>query len=1156
MEYMNKKYLITYLLSAFLTVPVFGQNARLSLNMKNVKVESVLQRIESQTNYRFSYNRNLVDISRKISVVVNNENINEVLHKIFAGTNVQYSISGDQIVLKVISKSEGRKVEVKGRVLDENGDPMPGATVVVDKSSVGTVADVDGYFSISVPVGSSLKISSIGFKTQSFLINKGSNLNVVMKEDRQVLDEVVVVGYGTQKKINLTGAVTTASKELLEDRPIGNIAQGLQGLVPNLNITFNSGQPNEEAKINIRGNTSLNGGDALILVDGVEISDLSLINPQDVESISVLKDASAAAVYGARAAFGVMLVTTKKGARNQKTRISYSNNFSWSTPARLPEMPRSDVWVKMWNKFYDYENPGSYYFNDKFVEALEAHIADPVNNPAILVDTEGIQNPNYSPSNPGWAYVGNTDWLDAFYKDAAFMQQHNVSLSGGTERNNYYASIGYKDQSGIFRYGNDNYKRMNMSFNFDTKVTDWLDLSFSTRMSNIKNDEPYMFNNGVDSVTWFYEVYRMFPTLSVFLPNGDFAGIYLNSGNYNVVGKMALAGRNKQNVWDQWYTGRFNIRPLKGLSIKGDYSWNRYSSTRKIHRKEMTQTFPEGGPVWTVETPNFVQNYNSNNIYQAINLWAEYEKTFNDSHNVKVMAGYNQEQKTYASTSYKMTDLYDNELPISDLAINYLENEETADIWRVQGAFFRLNYDYKSKYLVEVNGRYDGSSKYAKNNRWAFFPSASAGWRISEEPFFKPLKKYVDNLKFRASFGALGNQVTDGYHDYMSYLSGRVLTTYMMNGSIVNGLDIPTLPSLVTWEKVITKDVGVDWALFNNRLYGSFDFYVRDTKDMVRSVTLPAVLGTSGGKENIADMRTTGWELEITWRDKINNVLGSPLDYSFTLGLSDYQSEITKYDNPTGSFASGMYYEGQKLGEIWGYVTDGYIQDDFEAARMNYVQKFINGTWYPGDIRYKDLDGDGVIDLGSNTLSDPGDRTIIGNTTPRYRFNLQGSIGWHGFELRAIFEGVAKRDLWTGSDTFWGFSRGIYNSNVFQYHIDNTWTYENPNAYYPRASASGNSKNRQIQTKYLQNAAYIRLKDLTLSYSLPKRWLKGIGIENAHVYVSGLNLWEKTALPPFMMPDIVDQIAGTGNVNDANSGNSGKEYAFMRSFSFGMNVTF
>lgn len=1140
------------------------QSTNVTIDLSNQPLSVLFKALEKESKYVFFYKDDVFTHDEKISIKADNESVVSILNKVLTPRNLGFTVKGRQVVVVSLDKAPGmvnkttkvqEDYQLKGQVVDVNGDPLPGVNITLQETTVGAITDLDGQFSLDVKDGKRalLVASYIGFGTKKIWVDENTGfLKIELKETAASLNEVVVVGYGTQKKLNLTGAVTTASGDILENRPIGNIAQGLQGMVPNLNITFNSGQPNQAAQINIRGNTSLNGGNALILVDGVEISDLSLINPQDVESVSVLKDASAAAVYGARAAFGVMLVTTKKGNRNQKTRVNYSNNFSWSSPARLPEMPRSDVWVRMWNKAYAYDTPGGYYFNDKFLKYLDAHIADPKNNPAILVDTEGIQNSNYNPSNPGWAYVGNTNWLEEFYRNSAFMQQHNASISGGTERNNYYASIGFKDQSGIFRYGNDTYKRFNLSFNFDTKLTKWLDMSFSTRLSNIQNDEPYMDNGGSDAQTWYYEVYCMFPTLSIYLPNGDFAGLYLNSGNFNIIGKMALAGRNKKKTWDQWYTGRFDLHPIKGLSIKGDYSWNRYSTVQKFHRKEMTQTFPEGGPQYTVETPNYVKNYNSNNIYQAFNIWAEYKKSFNEEHNISVMAGYNQEEKKYNSTAYTMTDLYNNDLPVSDLAINYKNNDETDDIWRVQGAFFRLNYDYKSKYLMEVNGRYDGSSKYAKHDRWAFFPSASIGWRISEEKFFKPLKGVVDNLKIRASIGALGNQVTDGYHSYMSTLKGKVLNNYMMGGKVINALDIPTLPSLVTWEKVISKDIGLDWSLFNNRFTGTFDFYVRDTKDMVRSVTLPAVLGTSGGKENVADMRTVGWEVELTWKDRLQNVLGSPLDYSFTVGLSDYQAEITKFDNPNGSLS--MYYKGYKFGEIWGYVTDGFIQDEFEADRMNYVQKFISSKWYPGDIRYKDLNGDGVINNGTVTLDDPGDKKIIGNSTPRYRFNLQGSIGWHGFDIRAIFEGVGKRDMWTSSDIFWGFSRGIYNSCVTQYHIDNTWTYENTNAYYPRLTGSANNRSKQVQSKYLQNAAYIRLKDITVSYNVPKKWLSKLKIEQARVYVSGLNLWEKTGLPPFMTPDIVDQM--TGPDVKLMSENSGKEYAFMRSLSFGVNLTF
>lgn len=1140
------------------------QSTNVTIDLSNQPLSVLFKALEKESKYVFFYKDDVFTHDEKISIKADNESVVSILNKVLTPRNLGFTVKGRQVVVVSLDKAPGmvnkttkvqEDYQLKGQVVDVNGDPLPGVNITLQETTVGAITDLDGQFSLDVKDGKRalLVASYIGFGTKKIWVDENTGfLKIELKETAASLNEVVVVGYGTQKKLNLTGAVTTASGDILENRPIGNIAQGLQGMVPNLNITFNSGQPNQAAQINIRGNTSLNGGNALILVDGVEISDLSLINPQDVESVSVLKDASAAAVYGARAAFGVMLVTTKKGNRNQKTRVNYSNNFSWSSPARLPEMPRSDVWVRMWNKAYAYDTPGGYYFNDKFLKYLDAHIADPKNNPAILVDTEGIQNSNYNPSNPGWAYVGNTNWLEEFYRNSAFMQQHNASISGGTERNNYYASIGFKDQSGIFRYGNDTYKRFNLSFNFDTKLTKWLDMSFSTRLSNIQNDEPYMDNGGSDAQTWYYEVYRMFPTLSIYLPNGDFAGLYLNSGNFNIIGKMALAGRNKKKTWDQWYTGRFDLHPIKGLSIKGDYSWNRYSTVQKFHRKEMTQTFPEGGPQYTVETPNYVKNYNSNNIYQAFNIWAEYKKSFNEEHNISVMAGYNQEEKKYNSIAYTMTDLYNNDLPVSDLAINYKNNDETDDIWRVQGVFFRLNYDYKSKYLMEVNGRYDGSSKYAKHDRWAFFPSASIGWRISEEKFFKPLKGVVDNLKIRASIGALGNQVTDGYHSYMSTLKGKVLNNYMMGGKVINALDIPTLPSLVTWEKVISKDIGLDWSLFNNRFTGTFDFYVRDTKDMVRSVTLPAVLGTSGGKENVADMRTVGWEVELTWKDRLQNVLGSPLDYSFTVGLSDYQAEITKFDNPNGSLS--MYYKGYKFGEIWGYVTDGFIQDEFEADRMNYVQKFISSKWYPGDIRYKDLNGDGVINNGTVTLDDPGDKKIIGNSTPRYRFNLQGSIGWHGFDIRAIFEGVGKRDMWTSSDIFWGFSRGIYNSCVTQYHIDNTWTYENTNAYYPRLTGSANNRSKQVQSKYLQNAAYIRLKDITVSYNVPKKWLSKLKIEQARVYVSGLNLWEKTGLPPFMTPDIVDQM--TGPDVKLMSENSGKEYAFMRSLSFGVNLTF
>lgn len=1132
----------------------------LTLNLSNVSLVTFFNTVEKESGYIFFFNKSIIDPNVRINVKVNNEPVLKVLDQVLSRQNLAYTVKGRQIIISKKAPSpnantgtgdEANKYTVSGRVVDASNEPLPGVNISIVGTKDRTISDVDGNFYIEIKSGkqSELAISYVGFETQRQVVSPSKNaLNITLKEIPSSLNEVVVVGYGTQKKLNMTGAVASVSGDILNDRPIANVAQGLQGVIPNLNITFNSGQPNQPASYNIRGNTSLNGGSALILVDGVEISDLSLINPQDIDNISVLKDASTAAVYGPRGAFGVILITTKRGDNNKKIRINYNNNLSWNTPARLPDMPRADIWCRAVNQMMDYETPGDYYFSDRFLELLDAHIADPANNPGVMVDTEGIQDPRNTPSNPGWLYVSNTDWLKEFYRQAAFMQQHNVSLSGGNEKNSYYASIGYKDQTGIFRYGNDSYSRLNATFNYNTEITKWLDFGVNFKYNDMKSDEPY--KEGSSAETWYYEVYRMFPTVPIFLPNGDYAGITIRKGVGSVIGTMAESGRKTNKTQDFWYGAQFTLKPFKGFSIKGDFTQNHYYNAQKAHKKTIYQTMPdrEGGAIQEENiTPNGVTNNQEHENYTVFNIWAEYQKTFAQNHNFQVMVGYNQEKKSYETNQVVASDLFDNELPIAGMAETFKSTTETKKSWAVQGIFFRANYDYKSRYLLEVNGRYDGSSKYAAGHKWGFFPSASIGWRISEEGFMESAE-WLDNLKIRASIGSLGNQVTDGYYQHYSYLSSS-LQNYVMNGSIITGLNQPTLASTnITWEKVISKNIGLDWNLLNSRLSGSFDFYIRDVNGMVRSKTYPAVLGASGGKENIADMRTTGWELEISWRDQINDVLGSPFGYYLSAGLSDYQAEITKYDNPTGSIAGGMYYEGQKLGEIWGYVTEGFITDEIEASEMNYVQKFIYTKWKPGDIRYKDLNGDGVIDKGSVTLSDPGDVKIIGNTTPRYHFNLQGGISWYNFDVRVMFEGVGKRDLWTNSDQFWGFSRGIYNSNITQYHINNTWSYEHTDAYYPRPSSLNHSK--QVQTKYLQDASYIRLKDITVSYTLPKRWIEKLHLEQVRIYASGLNLWEKTHLPPFMTPDIVDNMVSDTGVN------SGKEYAFMRSYSCGINITF
>lgn len=1040
-----------------------------------------------------------------------------------------------------ISQQSGK---VTGTVEDEFG-PVPGASVIVKGTTNGMVTDMNGQFTLeNVKMGDIIQISFLGFTTQEIKYTGQPSLSIRLAEDTQKLEEIVVVGYGTQKKVNLTGAVGVADGKVLEDRPIGNIAQGLQGVVPNLNIDFASGNPNAKTTFNVRGATSLNGGQALILVDNVETSDLSLLNPQDIESVSVLKDAASASIYGARAAFGVVLITTKKGKKEQKVQVNYNNNFSWSIASNLPDGISSDKWVRAMNNANS-NNSGKVdnYFTQNQVDAIDAFIAG--TGPSAFLATDGTM------TAPGqWAYAGNTDWFDVMYHPA-FMQQHNASISGGSDKTTYYGSLGYKGQDGVLAYGTDKYKRINMSFNFSTQVTKWLEISFRTKYNRNTSDNPYVYPYMNSSP--YYEVYRAFPHIPMFLPDGkNFAGISGSNFNYNIVGRMALAGRDKINSDDFWYTGAFTLTPFAGLSIRGDYTGNKFYQDQTQHTKTITQVMPDGSTVspGTAGDPNGVSTARYGDTYQALNLWAEYKKSFNDTHNASIMVGYNQESKKTTKLGVTSRNLFNNNFPVSDLASTYNLPDEQATIWAVQGAFFRLNYDFKQRYLLEVNGRYDGSSKYMSGNRWGFFPSVSAGWRISEEKFFEPARDIFDNLKVRASYGSLGNQVTDGNFQYLSFLASENLN-YLINGNVVSGLKPPTLASSnISWEKVYTTNMGLDWTMLNGRLTGSFDYYIRNTNGMVVNKTYPLVLGTTGGKENLANMRTNGWELSVTWRDEIKDVAGSPLNYSVGIGISDNTSTITKYDNPTLSLDES-HYEGKKIGEIWGYVTDGFIKDKAEADKMATTQGYISSTWAPGDIRYKDLNGDGKINEGNRRVGDSGDKKIIGNNTPRYNFNINLGGSWKGFDLRLFFQGTMKRDIWLDSPIFWGYSGGIWQACLTDYHVDNSWSETNTNAYYPLPIWGDRSK--KVQTKYLQNGAFIRLKDVTLSYTIPKNLLSQYGIGQVKVFVSGQNLWEATGLFKYIDPDIVGSRKNNG---DLATSDGGRVYPFTRSYSFGINVTF
>lgn len=594
-----------------------------TISLKKAKVSQAFDEITKQTKVKFFYSESAIKKTALVDLNEKNASLSKVLNQLTKQTGLTFSRKGNTITVGKSTdssnsdeKEESVPKKITGLVLDELNEPIIGASIRTTVSDKASITDVDGKFILDANENESIEISYLGYQTILLSISKESDFVVRMKENNRLLDEVIVVGYGTQKKVNLTGAVGVVDGSVMENRPIGNIAQGLQGAIPNLNINFVSGAPNSATTINVRGATSINGGDALILVDGVEVEDLSLLNPQDIESVSLLKDAASAAIYGARAAFGVLLVTTKTGKRNSQVKINYNNNFSWATPSRLPKDVSSDKWIRAVNQA-NINNGEGQFFNDKQIAAIDAYIKDPLKNPSSFVDANGDFT-----AQGEWAYAGNTKWFDEMYKSSSFMQQHNASVSGGSEKTSYYGSVGYKGQDGLLAYGNDDYKRINMAFNFSTNITKWLEITFRTKYNRNESNEPKA--NYHWGASPHYEVYRAFPYIPIRLEDGQFAAIEGSNFNYNIAGILDEAGRDKLNSDDVWYTGAFNLTPIKGLSIKGDYTGNKFFSHRRTHLKTLYQTMPDPNQAPLAKgLPNSVTHQRGNDTYEALNAWAD-----------------------------------------------------------------------------------------------------------------------------------------------------------------------------------------------------------------------------------------------------------------------------------------------------------------------------------------------------------------------------------------------------------------------------------------------------------------------------------------------------------------------------------------------------
>lgn len=1073
-------------------------------------------------------------------------------------------LAGSSMVLSAQNRS------ISGKVFDTNEEPLIGVTVTIENTTIGAITDIDGAFTLQVPEGKVvLNVSYVGFVPQKVTVASGqSNVTVRLSEDAVLLNEVVVVGYGKQKKVNLTGAVASVGGEELENRVTKSLSSMLQGTVAGLNVTTSSGVPGSSASINVRGITSIHESEPLVLIDGA-VGDIDRVNPNDVESISVIKDASAAAIYGARAAFGVILVTTKSGAaKDGKATVRYSGRFGWQAPTTSTDYETTGYWsVYTINQFWQ-ANSGTLYvdYTDQDMQELWNRVNDKTEHPDRPWVVEDVRNERNQ-----WVYYGNYDWWHSLYRDNRPMQQHNVSISGGKDDVKYFVSGSYDKQTGILRENPDIYRKYNLRSKIDFRINEWLTMSNNT--SFYSSQYSYLGDGDVEN-TLAYSARHALACFPQKNPDGSwlYSTPYLN---YKVAnGRHILLGenshRNVERSTDFTNTTRLVYAPIRELSFTGDFTYRQYQSRNTSRSNVMYyREYPDGELLSyaTGAGANRLDEAVNTNQYYSTNIFGTYDDTFNQAHHLSVVGGMNYEAWKNKNISAYGENLVSTDLDDLDLVGQNAEGATITGVgggqneYALLGIFGRINYDYKSRYLFEVSGRYDGTSRFASGSRWGFFPSASAGWRISEESFFQPVRQWIDNLKVRGSFGSLGNQNISSYYSFARLISISSLGYTFGEGSVLpkySSLSAP-IASGMTWETAQQWDFGFDLTMLGNRLNLTVDGYIRDTKDMLTDgVDLPGVYGADLPDMNAADLRTKGYEITLNWRDRLT--LGNkPFEYSVGLNLSDYKSVITKYDNENKTFAKD-YYEGMEIGEIWGYVTDGLFQTDEEAKAyaekvvLSYVLKGQTGGWQAGDVKFVDLDGDGKVGIGSNNVDNPGDRKILGNSLPSFSYGISASAQWNGFDVSAFFQGTGNHYWYPAGQSmpFWGPYSYPYLSFLQKDFLADVWTAENTDAYFPRAMAYSASSGvlSNVNDRYLQNLRYLRFKNLTVGYTLPQSWTGKARIESVRIYFTGENLCYWSPLKKHSR--YVDPEAAI----DRSDAYNNAYYPWQKSFLFGIDVTF
>ena len=1060
--------------------PLYGQ---ISVTFKDVPLMEALSTLENKSEYSFFYSNMLPDKDARVSIDARDKSIEFILDNIFSNLSISYEINGHQIVLREDKKEDkNTSYKASGVVIDSAGEPVIGAGVVIEGSTNGTITDVDGRWELVVPsTTTKIVISSLGYKEQVVAAGSASARTVTLHEDSQMLQETVVVGYGVQKKVNLTGAVAMVNSEEMNARPISSVASGLQGLLPGVTVVNSSSQPGQaNTTIRVRGVGTIGNSNPLILIDGIE-GDISSINPEDIESVSVLKDAASSAIYGARAANGVLLVTTKKLAagKDAVTKINFSAYAGIQTPTRLPEMCDAIEFMTLDNEAR------------KNVDTADAWLPE---------DFDKVRN-NTDPN-----YFGNTDWIGQVIKKVAPQQNYSLSLNGTLGNSGYMLSYRYFDQSGLTVGNSTGETRHNLRFKINTKLIDRVTLSSNLGYTTTKVISP------VSSLTSgggaIYTAMRIAPNVPVRYTDGTWA---YGGGNTNPVAILRDGGRAKTDADELSIMEVVKVDILKGWDVSATYNVTSYNGLKDILKKTITFNNPEDGSTYSYQSPNSIKNIDYRHNQQTFILQTNFDLNFG-KHNVSGVVGMSQEWYTSRSFEASRTKLITEQDPTLNLGDpQTMSNASSYSSWAIRSGFGRVSYNWNERYLLEGNLRYDLSSRFHKSNRSGLFPSVSAGWRISEENFMAATRTYLDNLKIRASWGMLGNQyVGSSNYPYLSVLQAYTSGISMIGANATTGYVQSTLsnPNL-SWEKIKMLDLGFDLAMFSNRLTFSFDWYNKDTDGILLKLNYPAQLGAKPSEQNAGKVNNKGWEMDLNWRSQAGEFM-----YGIGFNLSDVKNKIVDLGgNAPDLSGNQIRMVGYPIDAFYGYIADGLMTpEDFKinnpethTYNLPNIPVILGNRYQPGDIKYKDLSGpEGVPD---GRIAPEYDRTVLGSSIPRYTYSVRGNLGWRGIDFSFVLQGVGKCSGYLeGSARHALQDMAAYPQKV---HLEryNVVTNPNPKASYPRLTYNTGFNQNTFSTFWLEDASYLRVKNVQLGYTFPEKWMKKARIDNFRVYASADNLF-------------------------------------------------